>query len=291
MIEWKGAAVAQSLTERLQADITELKADGILPKLAVVRVGAREDDLSYERGLQKRFAKAGALVSVTELPETATQEQLDRCIASLRDDQTVHGILPFSPLPKPLSDARLRALLPPCKDVDGLSDGNAFCVYAGEKRAGIPGFPPCTPQAVLEILDYYGYDLSGKKVTVVGRSAVVGKPLAMLLLKRNATVTVCHTKTKDLPAACRDADLLIACAGKAHLIGKEHVRAGMAVVDVGIHVVGDRLCGDVDETAVSDIVSALTPVPGGVGAVTTSVLLKHTVLAAKYQYTTKPCQP
>ncbi len=280
MIEWKGSAVALSLTERLREDITKLKARGVVPKLAVVRVGAREDDLSYERSLQKRFAKAGAWVSVTELPETVSQEQLEACIASLRDDPSVHGILPFSPLPKPLSNARLRELLPPCKDVDGLSDGNAFCVYAGETRADVPGFPPCTPQAVLEILDYYGYDLTGKKVTVVGRSAVVGKPLAMLLLKRNATVTVCHTKTKDLPAACRDADLLIACAGKAHLIGREHVRAGMAVVDVGIHVVGDTLCGDVDASAVSDVVAALTPVPGGVGAVTTSVLLKHTVAAA-----------
>lgn len=275
MTEWRGAPVAAALTEQLAKEIALLAKRDIVPKLAVVRVGAREDDLSYERGLKKRFASAGAEVDVYELPENVPQAELESCVRFLSGDDSVHGILMFSPLPKSLDEAAVRACIDPRKDVDCMTDANAFGVYAGKN-----GFAPCTPAAVLEILDFHGYDLTGKRVTVVGRSAVVGKPLAMLLLQRNATVTVCHTKTKDLPAACREADLLVVCAGKAALIGKEHVRAGQAVVDVGIHVVDGKLCGDVD-ASVAETVDALTPVPGGVGAVTTSVLLKHTVHSAK----------
>ncbi len=275
MTEWRGAPVAAALTEQLAKEISALAAKDIVPKLAVVRVGEREDDLSYERGLKKRFASAGAEVDVYELEENVSQEELESCVRFLSGDETVHGILMFSPLPKTLDESAVRALIDPRKDVDCMTDENAYRVYAGKS-----GYPPCTPQAVLEILDYYGYDLTGKNVTVVGRSAVVGKPLAMLMLHRNATVTVCHTKTRDLPEACKNADLLVVCAGKAALVGKEHVRAGQAVVDVGIHVIDGKLCGDVD-ASVADIADALTPVPGGVGAVTTSVLLKHTVQSAK----------
>jgi len=275
MTEWRGAPVAAALTEQLAKEIALLSERGIVPKLAVVRVGAREDDLSYERGLKKRFASAGAEVDVYELDEDVSQHELESCVRFLSSDDTVHGILMFSPLPKTLDESAVRACIDPRKDVDCMTDTNAYRVYAGKE-----GFAPCTPAAVLELLDYYGYDLTGKNVTVVGRSAVVGKPLAMLLLQRNATVTVCHTKTRDLPAACKNADLVVVCAGKAGLIGKEHVRAGQAVVDVGIHVIDGKLCGDAD-ASVAEVVDALTPVPGGVGAVTTSVLLKHTVLSAK----------
>lgn len=278
-IAWRGAPVAAAMTEKLTPQIDIMKQNGILPKLAVVRVGEREDDLSYERGLKKRFASAGAEVEVFPLAADVSQDELESCVKKLSADKTVHGILMFSPLPKTLCEEKVRALIDPRKDVDCMTDANAYCVYAGKSKPDVPGYPPCTPQAVLELLDFYGYDLMGKKVTVVGRSAVVGKPLAMLLLHRNATVTVCHTKTKDLPAACKDADLLVVCAGKAKLAGVEHVREGQAVVDVGIHVVDGQLCGDVD-AAVGEVVSALTPVPGGVGAVTTSVLLKHTVMSA-----------
>lgn len=279
MTEWRGAPVAAALTEKLAPQIAKLKENGVVPKLAVVRVGAREDDLSYERGLKKRFAAAGAEVEVFPLAEDVSQSELEQCVKSLSTDDSVHGILVFSPLPKTLCEEKIRALIDPRKDVDCMTDANAYCVYAGKSKPDVPGYPPCTPQAVLELLDFYGYELTGRKVTVVGRSAVVGKPLAMLLLQRNATVTVCHTKTQDLPAACRDADLLVVCAGKAKLVGLSHVREGQAVVDVGIHVVDGQLCGDVD-ASVETTVSALTPVPGGVGAVTTSVLLKHTVMSA-----------
>lgn len=282
MTEWRGAPVAKALTEQLSLRVDALKKKGILPTLAVVRVGEREDDLSYERGLTKRFASAGAEVRTVALPLTISQEELEAVVCSLNDDSEVHGILVFSPLPKPLDGDRIRVLISPDKDVDGMSDDNAFCVYAGRSKPGVPGYPPCTPQAVLELLDHYGYELTGKQVTVVGRSAVVGKPLAMLLLQRNATVTICHTRTRDLPAICRSADLLVVCAGKAKLIGEDCIGTGSCVVDVGIHVVDGQLCGDVDpKVAEKANLCALTPVPGGVGAVTTAVLLKHTVDAAE----------
>lgn len=280
MTLWKGAPVAKAITEGLIPAVEELKGKGIEPCLAVIRVGEREDDLSYERGLTKRFAMAGARVVTAALPSDVSQEKLEACILEMNAEKEIHGILMFSPLPKHLNEARSRALLSPAKDVDCLTDANAYCVYAGKTSGDVPGYPPCTPQAVLEMLDFYGYDVAGKNVTVVGRSAVVGKPLAMLLLHRNATVTVCHTKTADLAACCKQADLVVVCAGKAGLVGREHVRPGQALVDVGIHVVDGALCGDADPVA-GEIAEYYTPVPGGVGAVTTSVLLKHTVDAAR----------
>ena len=214
------------------------------------------------------------------MAEDVSQEELEACIRTLNERKDIHGILMFSPLPRHLDEQKVRAILSPAKDVDCMTDANAYCVYAGRTSDGVPGYPPCTPQAVLEMLDFYGYDLTGKNVTVVGRSAVVGKPLSMLMLQRNATVTVCHTRTKDLPAVCRQADLLVVAAGKAGLVTNDHVRPGQAVVDVGIHVVDGKLCGDA-EASVGEIAECFTPVPGGVGAVTTSVLLKHTVDAAE----------
>ncbi len=280
MTLWKGAPVAAALTEKLVPRVEELKSKGVIPCLAVIRVGQREDDLSYERGLTKRFASAGAAVEPAVLAEDVTQEELEACIRTLNERKDVHGILMFSPLPRHLDEQKARAILSPSKDVDCMTDANAFCVYAGRSSDGVPGYPPCTPQAVLEMLDFYGYDLTGKNVTIVGRSAVVGKPLAMLMLQRNATVTVCHTRTKDLPSVCRQTDLLVVAAGKAGLVTDDHVRPGQAVVDVGIHVIDGKLCGDA-EASVGEIVDCFTPVPGGVGAVTTSVLLKHTVDAAE----------
>ena len=276
MEQWRGAPVVQKMKETFEAQVAELAARGVTPTLAVLRVGAREDDLAYERGISKRFASVGAAVTVTELPETVTQEELEAALESLNRDPAVHGILVFRPLPKHLSEERLSERIAPEKDVDCLGRINTAYVFAGDGRA----YPPCTPQAVMEMLDFYGVDLTGKKAVVIGRSMVVGKPLAMLLLKKHATVTICHTRTQNLAEECRRADVLIACAGAKRMVGAEFVRSGQVVLDVGIHADGDSLCGDVDAAAVSDVVAALTPVPGGVGTVTTSVLLKHTLLSA-----------
>ncbi|MBR5577673.1 MAG: bifunctional 5,10-methylenetetrahydrofolate dehydrogenase/5,10-methenyltetrahydrofolate cyclohydrolase [Lachnospiraceae bacterium] len=273
MKELRGMPAAKAILANLQVRVEKLKENGVEPKLSVVRVGAREDDLSYERGIYKRFEGVGAKVETIELPLSITQDELENVIRELNEDVAVHGVLLFRPLPKNLDENRIKTLLAEEKDVDCLTSANDAHLFAGDKK----GYPPCTPQAVMEILDYYGIDLTGKKVTVVGRSMVVGKPVAMLLLAKNATVTICHTKTLNLKEECRNADIIVACAGVAKMITSDYVRAGQVIIDVGIHVVDDKLCGDVDYESVSEIVDAITPVPGGVGSVTTTVLLKHIV--------------
>lgn len=274
MEELRGAPVARAIMDKTAGEITRLAQAGIMPKLAVFRVGSREDDIAYERSIIKRFSAAGAAVEVTALSEDATQEELEAAVRRAADDESVHGILVFSPLPKKFNAGRIRMLIPAEKDVDGMTDASLAGVFRGDKNA----FAPCTAQAVVEILRYYGMEnLAGKRVTVVGRSTVVGKPLAMLLLGMNATVTVCHTKTADTAAECRRADVVIACAGQARMVTDEYMSAGQTIIDVGINADGDGICGDVDYAAAQSIVAAATPVPGGVGAVTTAVLLSHTV--------------
>ena len=277
MRELRGMPVVKALAEQFRGEVDELAKKGIVPKLAVVRVGEREDDLSYEKGLLKRFAAVEAKAEVTVLPEDCTQEKLEETIGALNADDSVHGILLFRPLPKHLSEEKIKERIAEEKDVDCMGIRNIAHVFAGDKS----GYPPCTPQAVIELLDFYGVDLTGKKVTVVGRSLVVGRPLAMLLLGKNATVTICHTRTRNLEEECRRADIIVACAGAARMIRREFVREGQIVVDVGINMVDGKLCGDVDYEAVSEVAEAVTPVPGGIGTVTTSVLLKHTIQSAK----------
>ncbi len=274
MEELRGAPVARAIMDKTAGEITRLAQAGIIPKLAVFRVGSREDDIAYERSIIKRFSAAGAAVEVMALSEDATQEELEAAVRRAADDESVHGILVFSPLPKKFNAGRIRMLIPAEKDVDGMTDASLAGVFRGDKNA----FAPCTAQAVAEILRYYGMEnLAGKRVTVVGRSTVVGKPLAMLLLGMNATVTVCHTKTADTAAECRRADVVIACAGQARMVTDEYMSAGQTIIDVGINADGDGICGDVDYATAQSIVAAATPVPGGVGAVTTAVLLSHTV--------------
>lgn len=274
MEELRGAPVARAIMDKTAGEITRLAQAGIMPKLAVFRVGSREDDIAYERSIIKRFSAAGAAAEVMALSEDATQEELEAAVRRAADDESVHGILVFSPLPKKFNAGRIRMLIPAEKDVDGMTDASLAGVFRGDKNA----FAPCTAQAVVEILRYYGMEnLAGKRVTVVGRSTVVGKPLAMLLLGMNATVTVCHTKTADTAAECRRADVVIACAGQARMVTDEYMSAGQTIIDVGINADGDGICGDVDYATAQSIVAAATPVPGGVGAVTTAVLLSHTV--------------
>ena len=276
-MEWRGKPVADRIMEDLNARIAVLKDRGCVPKLAVLRVGERPEDLAYERGLRKRFESAGAVAETAVFPEDVPQEKLEGTVRVWNERQDVHGVLIFRPLPSGIDEGRLFDLLSPEKDVDCMTGENALRVYLGDRK----GFAPCTPQAVLEMLDFYGYDPAGKNVAVVGRSRVVGKPLAMLLLSRNATVTVCHTKTRGLSEICRKADLVVACAGKARMIDSSFVRPETVLIDVGINADGDGICGDADYEKISGTVSAITPVPGGVGSVTSSVLLKHVVESAE----------
>ena len=276
---WKGAEVNSGLNARIMKDVEALKARGITPTLAIVRVGERPDDLSYERGAVKRAEALGVAVAKCALPVDVTQEVLLQVIRDINVDSKIHGVLLFRPLPKHLDEALVCNTLVPEKDIDGITELSLAGVFAGKPL----GFAPCTPSACIEILDHFGVDCTGKKAVVIGRSLVVGKPVAMMLVKKNATVTICHTRTADLPAVCREADILIAAAGKAGMVGADFVRPGQLVIDVGINwnEQEQKLCGDVDFEAVSPIVEAITPVPGGVGTVTTSVLIGHVVEAAK----------
>ena len=274
----KGAEVAKALTEELHAKTEELKKNGVEPCLAILRVGAREDDLAYERGALKRCEKVGVAVRQVVLPEDVTQEVLMENIHALNADKKVHGVLMFRPLPKQFDDRTIRAALAPEKDIDGITDGSLAGVFTNSAI----GYPPCTAQACLEILKYYRVPLSGKRAVVVGRSLVVGKPAAMMLDRENATVTLCNSRTRNLPALCQEADVVVVAMGKQGAIGGEHLRAGQVVVDVGIHVNAEgRLCGDVRFDEAEPLVEAVTPVPGGVGTVTTSVLVGHVVEAAE----------
>ena len=273
---WKGAPVATAIKEEAIQKIEELKKIGVVPTLAVVRIGEEEDDLAYERGILKRFESCGAQVRVVELPVSVSQLELEEAVKRLNEDSGVHGILIFSSFPKGIDKTALRRVISPQKDVDGFGWENLGYIFAQDDRA----FPPCTAKAVMEMLAYYNVDLTGKRATVIGRSLVVGRPAAMMLMNENATVTICHTKTADTPAEARRADILVVTAGVKKLVGKEYLREGQIVLDVGIHEDGDSLCGDVKADE-ADMVAALTPVPGGVGSVTTAVLLKHTVISAE----------
>ena len=246
----KGAPVVAAMNEANAARCAALREKGVVPTLAVVRVGERPDDLSYEKGVMARCAKVGVEVKQFLLPADASQEELLRVIASINADAAIHGCLLFRPLPKQFDDTAV-------------------------------GYPPCTAQACLEILKFYNIPLSGKRAVVVGRSLVVGKPAAMMLDRENATVTLCNSRTQNLPDVCREADVVVVAMGKMGFIGAEHLRAGQVVVDVGIHVNEEgRLCGDVRFGEAEPVVEAITPVPGGVGTVTTSVLVSHVVEAA-----------
>lgn len=274
----KGKPVADALTVSVQEKVDALKAKGIVPTLAILRIGEREDDLSYERGAKKRAEKCGIAVRSVVLPADTNQETLEHTIVGLNEDKGVHGVLMLRPLPKNLDERRACSLLDPAKDVDGITEGSMAGVYAGNGT----GFSPCTAQAVLEILKYYGIDPKGKRAVVLGRSLVIGRPVAMLLMQANATVTICHTKTVDMPAIARQADILVAAVGHAKSVTKECFREGQTLIDVGIHYdeALQKLVGDVDAEAAEKIVSALTPVPGGVGSVTTAVLMSHVAEAA-----------
>ncbi|MEA5083051.1 MAG: bifunctional 5,10-methylenetetrahydrofolate dehydrogenase/5,10-methenyltetrahydrofolate cyclohydrolase [Lachnospiraceae bacterium] len=274
----KGKPVADAITESLVKDVESLKAKGIAPKLKIVRVGAREDDLAYERGALTRMDKCGIIAEVLELPVDIAQADFVKELKAVNDDTTVHGILLFRPLPKQLNMDEIKFVVEPVKDIDCMNPINAAKIFEGDKT----GYPPCTSQACVEILDHYGIELQGKKVAVVGRSMVVGKPLAMLLLEKNATVTVCHSRTTDLPAVCRDAEVVVAAVGKAEMVKGDFINEGAVVIDVGINVNADgNLCGDVKFDECVDKASMITPVPAGVGSVTTSVLAKHVVKACK----------
>lgn len=274
----KGSPVAAKLSEDLIKEAADLKSKGINPTLAIVRVGDKEDDKSYERGAMKRCEKIGVDVKQFHLDADISQDELVKTIQEINDDNAIHGALLLRPFPKHMDDKLLRNTLLAEKDIDGITDVSLAGVFTSAET----GYPPCTARACIELLHHYGHEIAGKRAVVVGRSLVIGKPIALMLLAENATVSICHSKTPDLPGICRDADIIIAAVGRANMISENHLSESQVIVDVGINVDAEgKLIGDVDYDGALDIVEAITPVPGGVGAVTTSVLAKHVIQAAK----------
>ena len=273
-----GKEVTDALNANLQTRTAALREKGIIPTLGIVRVGADPSDLSYEKGATKRAELVGVDVKKFELPADASKEDVLAVIDQVNADDSIHGVLMFRPLPKHLDDEAARAALDPKKDMDGITDGSMTAVYAGTKG----GYPPCTAAACVALLKHYNIPIKGKRVVVIGRSLVIGKPVSMLLLAEHATVTICHSRSENLPEICREADILVVAAGKAGMVGTESVRAGQVVLDVGIHVGADgNLCGDTRYAEVEPVVEAITPVPGGVGTVTSTILASHVVEAAE----------
>ncbi len=272
-----GKEVTAALNERIKGNVETLKNQGITPTLGIIRVGDNASDISYEKGATKRCDTLGVACETYHMPETITQEEMLNLIDQVNRDDHIHGVLLLRPLPKHLDQTVLENALDPEKDVDCMTDASLSGVFTGKQI----GYPPCTPQACMEILDHYGIDCTGKKAVLIGRSLIVGKPAAMMLLKKNATVTICHTRTVDMPSVTREADILLVAAGRAGIVDASYVSPGQIVIDVGINTNEEgKLCGDVDYEACEPIVEAITPVPGGVGSVTTSVLVGHVVEAA-----------
>lgn len=274
----KGAEVSAKIKEQVSQHLKELQETrpGFVPKLAIIRVGENPDDMSYERGAIKKMESFGLRAVSYGFLQDISNEEFKARFKEINEDPDVTGILLLKPLPKQIQEEEINQMIMPKKDLDGISPVNMVKVFMGDNT----GFAPCTAEAVVEILKAYQIPIPGKRATIVGRSLIVGKPLAMLLMKENATVTICHTKTLDLPGTCRQAEILVAAAGKANMLNEEYVGQDAVVIDVGIHVDDNgKLCGDVDFASIESKASAATPVPGGVGAVTTAVLAKHLVQA------------
>lgn len=273
----KGKAVADALTEKTEAMVAELEKKGKKTVLAILRVGENPSDLAYERGACKRAEKTGVETVKTVLEESASTEDVLREVERLNRDDSVDGVLIFRPMPAHIDDDKVRNALDPEKDMDGIGDLAMAGVYSGKDL----GYAPCTAEACMEILKHYNVPLKGKKAVVIGRSLVIGRPAAMMLMKENATVTICHTKTENMPEHGRAADILVAAAGKAGVVDGSFMHDNQVIIDVGINVAEDgSMCGDVNARDAEALSGAYTPVPGGVGAVTTSVLMRHVVLAA-----------
>lgn len=272
-----GKPAAEAIRAALAPRVEALAQRGIRPRLAIVRVGGRPDDLAYESSICRACEKLGCEAQLVTLPADCGQEALLRQIEAVNADDGIHGCLLLRPLPRTIDSAAVCDALRAAKDLDGMGRASLGGLFAGRGDA----FAPCTAQSCMELLRYYGIDPAGRRAVVVGRSLVIGRPVAQLLLAADATVTLCHSKSPDLPALCREADILVAAAGRAGLIGAEHLREGQILLDVGVNSANGALCGDLRFDECAQKAAALSPVPGGVGTVTTAVLLAHLVQAAE----------
>ena len=268
----KGKPVADSIQAALSEKAHELRKKGIIPKLCIIRVGERSDDIAYETGAVKKMTATGIEADRVILNASCTQEELEEVMKEKNSDEEVHGILMLRPLPAHLDEKKITQMISPEKDVDCMNPATLAGIFEPSE-----GFKtPCTPQAVIEMLRYYDIEMTGKKVAVLGRSSVIGKPVALLLLNENATVTICHSKTADLRETVREADIVISAMGRAKMIDGSYIREGATLIDVGINTDEDgKLCGDADFESAEKVAGAISPVPGGVGSVTTTILAKN----------------
>lgn len=275
----KGAPVAEALSENLKIRVAALSERGVVPCLGMIRIGERPGDLSYERSATRRCEALGIAIEKHVLPASVTQDEVIALIRQMNSDRAIHGILFFRPLPEGMDARKVCDAIAPEKDVDGITSRSMAAVYAGEEHA----FFPCTAQAVIEMLCYYNIPVCGKRAVVIGRSLVTGRPAALLLLREHATVTVCHTRTADLGALTREADIIVTATGHINTVTAGHLRPGQVVIDIGINYdeVRQKLCGDVDHDAAEQIVDSISAVPGGIGAVTSTILASHVVEAAE----------
>ena len=271
-----GKQIAAEIKEELKIRVENLKKKGILPCLAVIQVGNDPASSVYVNNKKKTCAAIGIDSRSFSLPKEAKEEELLDLIGRLNEDESVHGILVQLPIPDHMDEKKVIRAISPSKDVDGFHPQNVGALSIGEE-----GFVSCTPAGIIQLLKRSGISIEGKECVVVGRSNIVGKPMAMLLLKENGTVTVCHSRTKDLPSICRRADILVAAIGKPGFFDKNYIKEGACVIDVGIHrLENKKLCGDVDFESAAPLASAITPVPGGVGPMTIAMLMVNVVEAA-----------
>lgn len=278
MADLKGNVVAKEIKEDIKKQVNILKDKNIVPTMAIVRMGSNPNDLSYEKSILKNCEKVGIASKVYEMDIDTSIEKLLELIDDLNKDENIHGILIFRPLPKHIDEDIIKNAIDPKKDIDCMNPYNLEKIFEGD----VSGVAPCTAKAAIKILEYYGIPLEGANVTIINRSMVVGRPLAMMLLGKNATVTICHSKTKNLKDITYNSDIVVTALGKAKFFGSDYFNENATVIDVGVSLDKDgKLSGDVDYGEVSKKVKYITPVPGGVGSITTSILLSHILLFIK----------
>jgi len=275
-----GKPAAEAIAIELKDEVEMLRAQGMAPHLTIIRVGAKPSDLAYERGAFSCLDSIGIKTDIVALSEKTPQSDLIECIKGLNDKTSTHGILLFRPFPHCYDEEILKQVIASEKDVDCFNPVNLVKIFEGDES----GFAPCTPLAVMEMLKYYGISVNGKNVAVIGRSMVIGKPIAMMLLKENATVTICHSKTQNLPKIAAQADILVAAVGKARMVTPDYIKDGAVVIDVGINFDDDgKMCGDVDTEKCRSKCSLISAVPGGIGALTTTMLARNVIAACRRQ--------
>ncbi|MDD4705856.1 MAG: bifunctional 5,10-methylenetetrahydrofolate dehydrogenase/5,10-methenyltetrahydrofolate cyclohydrolase [Bacilli bacterium] len=280
MIKLYGTPVVDKMLKDINNKLNYLSKNNIIPKLAIVRLGENNDDILYEKSIIKNANSIGMQTDINVLPLNTEHKTLEELIIKLNNDKSIHGILIFNSLPINIDESKIKKIIKAEKDIDCISYNNIAKLFIGKE----PDFIPCTVEAVIELLNFYNIDVEGKIITIIGRSEIVGKPLSIMLLNKNATVTICHSKTVNLIEECKKADILISSVGKANIITDKYINKDQIIIDIGINYLDGKICGDVNFDSVKDKIKMITPVPGGIGTITTTILIKNTIYNAYNLY-------